>query len=284
MIAPFFILYFTFSLFPMLFSLGVSFFNWSGFGQAKFIGIENYVRVFHDPNFYKAIKNTVIIFCFSIPIELALGLLTATALKDFFSKTRSAFQLFNFLPYITTPVAVGIIFSLMFDWKSGAVNGLLGAFGIQSVYWLGIPWASRAVVIAMIVWKGYGYNMVMFLAGLSTIPGELYEAAKIDGASWWQGFRKITLPMLRPIFVFVVTTSIINAWKLFDEPQLLFAGNTQPIGGPERSVLTVIMRYYESAFRQFQFGYGSAIAYVLFIIIAIFSIVSVKSMNRDNTI
>jgi ABC-type sugar transport system permease subunit len=284
MIAPFFILYFTFSLFPMLFSLGVSFFNWSGFGQAKFIGIENYVRVFHDPNFYKAIKNTVIIFCFSIPIELALGLMTATALKDFFSKTRSAFQLFNFLPYITTPVAVGIIFSLMFDWKSGAVNGLLSVFGISSVYWLGLPWASRAVVVAMIVWKGYGYNMVMFLAGLSTIPGELYEAAKIDGASWWQGFRKITLPMLRPIFVFVVTTSIINAWKLFDEPQLLFAGNTQPIGGPERSVLTVIMRYYESAFRQFQFGYGSAIAYVLFIIIAIFSIVSVKSMNRDNTI
>jgi ABC-type sugar transport system permease subunit len=242
------------------------------------------VRVFHDPNFYKAIKNTVIIFCFSIPIELALGLMTATALKDFFSKTRSAFQLFNFLPYITTPVAVGIIFSLMFDWKSGAVNGLLNVFGVSSVYWLGVPWASRAVVVSMIVWKGYGYNMVMFLAGLSTIPGELYEAAKIDGANWWQGFRKITLPMLRPIFVFVVTTSIINAWKLFDEPQLLFSGNTQPIGGPERSVLTVIMSYYESAFRQFQFGYGSAIAYVLFIIIAIFSIVSVKSMNRDNTI
>lgn len=284
MIAPFFILYFTFSLFPMLFSLGVSFFNWSGFGQAKFVGIENYVRVFHDPNFYKAIKNVLIIFCFSIPIELALGLMTATALKDFFSKTRGAFQLFNFLPYITTPVAVGIIFSLMFDWKSGVVNELITALGGTSVYWLGVPWASRAVVVAMIVWKGYGYNMVMFLAGLSTIPGDLYEAAKIDGANWWQGFRKITLPMLRPIFVFVVTTSIINAWKLFDEPQLLFSGNTQPIGGPERSVLTVIMRYYESAFRQFQFGYGSAIAYVLFIIIAIFSIVSVKSMNRDNTI
>jgi len=284
MIAPFFILYFTFSLFPMLFSLGVSFFNWSGFGQAKFVGIENYVRVFHDPNFYKAIKNTVIIFCFSIPIELALGLMTATALKDFFSRTRGAFQLFNFLPYITTPVAVGIIFSLMFDWKSGAVNALINTFGGTSVYWLGVPWASRAVVVAMIVWKGYGYNMVMFMAGLSTIPDELYEAAKIDGASWWQGFKKITLPMLKPIFVFVVTTSIINAWKLFDEPQLLFSGEGQPIGGPERSVLTIIMRYYESAFRQFQFGYGSAIAYVLFIIIAIFSIVSVKSMNRDNTI
>ena len=284
MIAPFFILYLIFSFFPMLFSLGVSLFNWSGFGQAKFVGIENYVRVLQDPKFYKAISNTVIIFCFTIPFELALGLMTATALKDFFSKTRSAFQLFNFLPYITTPVAIGIIFSLIFDWKSGIVNGLVNVFGGASVYWLGVPWASRAVVVSMIVWKGYGYYMVMFLAGLSTIPDELYQASKIDGANWWQSFRKITLPMLRPIFVFVVTTSIINAWKLFDEPQLLFSGEGQPIGGPERSVLTVIMRYYEAAFRNFEFGYGSAIAYVLFIIIAVFSIISVKSMNRDNTI
>jgi cellobiose transport system permease protein len=283
MIAPFFILYLAFSLFPMLFSLVVSFFNWGGFGEAKFVGIDNYVRVFHDAKFYKAMINIVIIFCFTIPIELTLGLLAATALKDFFSRTRGAFQLFNFLPYITTPVAIGIIFSLIFDWKSGVVNAVITFFGGDAVYWLGVPWAARTVVIAMIVWKGYGYNMIMFMAGLSTIPDELYQAAKIDGANWWQGFRKITLPMLKPIFVFVVTTSIINAWKLFDEPQLLFSGGSQPIGGPERSVLTVIMRYYETAFRNFEFGYGSAIAYVLFIIIAIFSIVSVKSMNRDNT-
>lgn len=284
MIAPFFLLYIVFSLFPMVFSLGVSFFDWGGFDEAQFVGFSNYIRVFQDAKFLKALANTVIIFCFTIPLELTLGLMIAVALKDFFSKARSTFQLFNFLPYITTPVAIGIIFSLIFDWKSGIVNGLVTLFGGKAVYWLGVPWASRAVVIAMIVWKGYGYYMVMFLAGLSTIPEELYQAAKIDGANWWQGFRKITLPMLKPIFVFVVTTSIINAWKLFDEPQLLFSGGSQPIGGPERSVLTVIMRYYEAAFRNFEFGYGSAIAYVLFIIIAVFSIISVKSMNRDNSI
>lgn len=284
MIAPFFVLYIIFSLFPMLYSFGVSFFKWSGFGEAQFIGLGNYIRVFQDDKFLKAITNTITIFCFTIPLELTFGLMTAVALKDFFSKTRSAFQLFNFLPYITTPVAIGIIFSLIFDWKSGVVNGLITLFGGNAVYWLGVPWASRAVVIAMIVWKGYGYYMVMFMAGLSTIPEELYQAAKIDGASWWQSLRKITLPMLRPIFVFVVTTSIINAWKLFDEPQLLFSGGSQPIGGPERSVLTVIMRYYEAAFRNFEFGYGSAIAYTLFMIIAVFSIISVKTMNRDNGI
>jgi ABC-type sugar transport system permease subunit len=284
MIAPFFILYLVFSLFPMLFSLVISMFDWNGVMSPEFVGLGNYTRVLADPKFFGAIKNTMILFVITIPFELLLGLLTACALKDFFSKHRGLFQLFNFLPYITTPVAVGIIFSLIFEWKSGIVNGVILALGGKAVYWLGVPWAARVVVAAMIVWKGYGYNMVMFLAGLSTISDELYEAAKIDGANWWKSFTRITLPGLQPIFVFVVTTSIINAWKLFDEPQLLFSGSSQPIGGPERAVLTVVMRYYESTFRNFEFGYGSAIAYMLFLIIALFSVISVKSMNRGSEI
>ena len=285
MIAPFFILYFVFNLFPIIYSLYVSFFSWDGFSAKVFVGLSNYVRVFtRDAKFYKSLLNTVTIFCFTVPLEVLLGLFTATVLKDFFHRTRSAFQLANFLPYITTPVAIGIIFALMFDWRSGVVNGALGAFGIDPVYWLGVPWASKAVVIFMVVWKGYGYVMVIFLSGLSTIPDELYEAARIDGANWWQSFRKITIPILRPIFVFVITTSIINAWKLFDEPQLLFQGTSQPLGGPERSVLTVVMRYYEAAFRDFEFGYGAAFAYVLALLIAVFSIISLKVTNKDNTV
>lgn len=285
MIAPFFILYFVFSLFPIIYSFYISFFSWDGFGDKLFVGFANYIRVFtQDTKFYRSILNTVIIFCFTIPLEVSLGLFTATVLKDFFHKTRNGFQLVNFLPYITTPVAIGIIFALMFDWKSGVVNAVIQIFGIDPVYWLGTPWASRAVVIFMVVWKGYGYVMVMFLSGLSTIPDELYEAARIDGASWWQSFRKITIPMLRPIFVFVITTSIINAWKLFDEPQLLFQGSSQPLGGSERAVLTVVMRYYEAAFRDFEFGYGAAFAYVLALLIAVFSIISVKVTNKDNLV
>ncbi len=280
MLAPYFFLYLAFGLFPILFSLGISFTNWDGISKIQFTGLKNYIRVFtKDTYFYKSLWNTVILLLISTPIQIVLGVLTATFLKEFFDRSRNALQLINFLPYITTPVAVGIIFQLMFEWKSGVVNAFLNLLGLDSVYWLGHAWTSRFVVIFMIVWKNYGYNMIMFLSGLSTIPEDLYEAARIDGASWWQRFRKITIPMLRPIFVFVITTSVINGFKLFDEPQLLFNGSSQPIGGPDRAVMTVIMRYYETAFRNFEFGYGSAVAYCLFLVIAIASLILFRVVN-----
>ena len=269
MILPYFLLYIAFGLFPILFSLGVSFTSWDGIGDVIFIGLANYKRVFtQDKFFYKSLWNTIILLVISTPIQIILGLLMATFLKDFFKRTRNGLQLINFLPYITTPVAVGIIFQLMFDWKSGIINALLNLFGVESIYWLGNAWPSRIVVILMILWKNYGYMMIMFLSGLSSIPDELYEAARIDGAKWWGCFTKITIPLLRPIFVFVITTSVINGFKLFDEPQLLFSSASQPIGGPDRAVMTVVMRFYEASFRSFEFGYGSALAYCLFLVIA----------------
>ena len=269
MILPYFLLYIAFGLFPILFSLGVSFTSWDGIGDVIFIGLANYKRVFtQDKFFYKSLWNTIILLVISTPIQIILGLLMATFLKDFFKRTRNGLQLINFLPYITTPVAVGIIFQLMFDWKSGIINALLNLFGVESIYWLGNAWPSRIVVILMIVWKNYGYMMIMFLSGLSSIPDELYEAARIDGAKWWGCFTRITIPLLRPIFVFVITTSVINGFKLFDEPQLLFSSASQPIGGPDSAVMTVVMRFYEASFRSFEFGYGSALAYCLFLVIA----------------
>ena len=269
MILPYFLLYIAFGLFPILFSLGVSFTSWDGIGDVIFIGLANYKRVFtQDKFFYKSLWNTIILLVISTPIQIILGLLMATFLKDFFKRTRNGLQLINFLPYITTPVAVGIIFQLMFDWKSGIINALLNLFGVESIYWLGNAWPSRIVVILMIVWKNYGYMMIMFLSGLSSIPDELYEAARIDGAKWWGCFTRITIPLLRPIFVFVITTSVINGFKLFDEPQLLFSSASQPIGGPDRAVMTVVMRFDEASFRSFEFGYGSALAYCLFLVIA----------------
>lgn len=280
-IAPYLLLYTAFGLFPIFFSLIISFMQWDGISNASFIGFTNYLRVFtKDKFFYSALKNTVILLLINTPIQISLGLITATFLKDFFRKTQSSVQLINFLPYITTPVAVGIIFQLMFDWKSGVVNGMLNLFGLESVYWLGNAWASRAVVIIMEIWKGYGYMMIIFLSGLSTIPDELYEAARMDGAKWHHSFFKITIPLLRPIFTFVITTSVINCFKLFDEPQLLFSGTSQPIGGPDRAVLTVVMRFYEASFRSFEFGYGSALAYCLFLIIAVVSFFLFRFINR----
>jgi ABC-type sugar transport system permease subunit len=124
--------------------------------------------------------------------------------------------------------------------------------------------------------------MVMFLAGLSTIQEELYEAARIDGANWLQSFSRITIPMLRPIMTFVTTMSVIGGWKLFDEPKLLFPDASQPIGGPGRAVLTVVLKFYDTSFRSFDFGYGASIAYGLFIIIFVFSLITIKTMNRED--
>lgn len=281
LLAPYFLLYLAFGLFPILFSLVISFTKWDGISDMSFIGLSNYIRIFtNDSLFYQSLFNTFLVIVITIPVEIILGLLLAVFLKDFFRKSRNALQLINFLPYITTPVAIGIIFQILFDWKNGSVNALLGKLGIDAVYWLGLPWAARLVVIIMQSWTSYGYKMVLFLSGLSTIPEELYESAKIDGAKWKDSFLHITLPMLRPIMLFVVTTSIINGFRLFDEPQLLFQSDSQPIGGPEHAVLTVVMRYYDVAFHNFDFGYGSAIAYSLFIVISIFSFFSMKVMNR----
>ena len=139
MILPYFLLYIAFGLFPILFSLGVSFTSWDGIGDVIFIGLANYKRVFtQDKFFYKSLWNTIILLVISTPIQIILGLLMATFLKDFFKRTRNGLQLINFLPYITTPVAVGIIFQLMFDWKSGIINALLNLFGVESIYWLGL--------------------------------------------------------------------------------------------------------------------------------------------------
>jgi ABC-type sugar transport system permease subunit len=285
MLAPYFLVYLSFSLFPIIFSLVISFSKWDGFSAAAFVGLANYIRVFtKDKFFYQSLRNTILILSFTTPSLIILGLFTAGFVKDFLGKTRNIVQLFNFLPYITTPVAIGIIFQMMFDWKTGIVNLLLEKTGLPAIYWLGLPTASRAVVIFMDIWRQYGYVMVIFLSGLATIPDELYEAARIDGAKWHHTFFRITIPMLRSIFVFIITTTVINGFRLFDEPQMLFTGTSQPLGGPERAVMTLVMRFYEASFLSFDFGYGSALAYVLFIIIAVVSYGIIRLLNRDNQI
>jgi ABC-type sugar transport system permease subunit len=284
LILPFFLLYFVFQFFPILFSLYVSLSRWKGAGDPVFVGLANYIRLFQDPMFYKSIFNTFLLMAIALPLQLFVGLLLAVVLKDFTGKSRTLLQTMNFLPYLTTPVAIGLLFSLLFEWKSGTINLALQALGFvkEPYYWLGYPLGSRVVVIILCFWKYFGYMMVMFLAGLSTIPEELYEAARIDGAGWFQSFSRITIPMLRPIMTFVTTMSIIGGWKLFDEPKLLFPDASQPIGGPERSVLTVVLKFYDTSFRSFDFGYGASIAYGLFMVIFIFSLITIRVMNRED--
>lgn len=283
-ILPFFLIFVLFNLFPILYSFAISLTKWDGVNPSTFVGLANYVRLFtSDPIFYQSILNTVILIIMAIPLQIFLGLVMAVLLKDFFHKSRGFFQFVNYTPNITTPVAVGLVFAILFDTRIGTINQILMSLGITTDYtdWLGQPVPAMAVVIVLLVWKYFGYIMVMFLAGLSGIPDELYEAASIDGANWWKRFIHITIPMLKNTFVFLTTTSLISGLQLFAEPQLLFSRAGGAVGGPGRSCLTVIWYMYDTAFKRFDFGYGAAIAYGLFLIILLCSTGSIKNIVKE---
>lgn len=283
-ILPFFLIYGIFNLFPAIFSFFISFTKWDGVNAMQFVGIENYIRLFTgDPLFWKSLYNTILMMLMGMPLQIITGLLLAVLLKEIGNKARNVFQVVNFLPYLTIPVAIGLLFQILFDWQYGTVNlALQSASLIDSpINWLGSVAGARFVVVLLAYWKYFGYMMVIFLAGLSTIPEDIYEAARIDGAKWKDQFFRITLPMLKPIISFVLITSIMGSLQFFDEPKLLFSGlSSQPLGGPDRSVLTVVMHFYDTAFERFNYGYGSAIAYGLFVIIFILTVVSMKVLAR----
>ncbi|MDO4274543.1 MAG: sugar ABC transporter permease [Eubacteriales bacterium] len=287
-IMPFFIGYLLFSVFPFAFSFFISFTDWNGVGASAFVGLSNYIRIFtQDAAAQKAFMNTFLFLVIAIPIEIILGLLTAMIIKDFVPKAKGALQLLNFLPYLTAPVAVGLIFQFLFDWDYGTVNQILTQIGASNnhIYWLGTEGYARFVVILVIVWRMFGYSMIILSAGLSTISPDLYEAAELDGANWFQKQIRITLPLLKPILGFVCVISLINGFQLFDDPYMLFASQAgQPYGGPGNSVLTVMMHMFQASFMNFQMGYGASIAYTLFFIIFILSMILTKFMKQEDDI
>ncbi len=288
-LSPYFLAYLTFSFFPILYTLYLSFTDWDGISEANFIGVKNYVQIFtNDPYFFKALFNTVALMAIYIPLMLIIGMLLATALYSEKLPFKKFFQLGNFLPYITVPVAVGIIFSLLFDYRTGLINRALIQLGLsdQGIDWLGgDPVITRAVMILLVVWQNSGYFMVIYLAGMSSIPKDVYEAAKVDGSSTVNTFFKITVPMLKPVTLFLVITGMINGLQLFDQPMLLISGgasnNTIMAGGPNRTLLTVMWYFYDKTFGTgMDYGYGSAISYSLFVFIAVFCFLYFKFMNR----
>lgn len=289
-LAPFFIFYVAFNLYPTLFSFYISLTNWdalAGISNKKFVGFSNYITLFtKDKYFYKAIGNTLFFMVAYIPFVIIIGLVLAVVLFNM-KKFRRIFQTLNVLPYITTPVAIGVIFAFMFDWSTGIINKMLINFGIlqEGINWLGVGKYARIVVIIMLIWKSFGYYFIVYLAGLATIPEELAEAAVVDGATPIQVFRHITLPYLKPITLFLIITSIISGLQLFDEPMLLFSGNSGGgiIGGPGRACLTGALYFFDKSFTSTSlYGYGAAISYGIFIFILLFSILGFKLFSRGD--
>lgn len=281
-VAPFIIFFLAFNLFPILYSVFLSFHDWSGIGDKIFIGLDNYVRIFtQDKTVWKSLGNTLYIMVLGFPLSIFLGLVLAAFLSNL-KRFRNTFQTINFLPYITTPVAIGLIFTFLFDWNTGIINKIITFFGGEGVNWLGNAKFAPLVIGFMIIWKTTGYYMALYLAGITSISEDIYEAAKVDGAGPVKTFFKITLPLLKPITIFIVITSLIYALQLFDEPNLMFnVSTTSVIGGPDRSCLTMVWNFYDVAFGSTaRLGYGSAVATTLFIIIVITSLVGMKLMNK----
>lgn len=287
-IFPFFASYLVFNFYPVLYTFYLSLTSWDGMGDKTFVGFRNYAKLFTtDPYFYKSIGNTMIVMLGFIPAQIMAALVLAAMINS--KLTR--WQLFNqtavFLPYITTPVAIGLIVSILFDWKTGTVNRLLIDLGVlkDAVYWLGEPATARIVVMGMLFWKYLGYVTVLFLAGLANISKDYYEAAEIDGAGAVQRFVRITLPLLRPIILFVTITGIGGGLQLFDEIFMLFSGlfasGSAAPGGPSYSLLTAVWNMYDTAFGStLRYGYASAIAYGLFLFIIVFTLLTYKLSNR----
>lgn len=276
---PFLLFYLLFHFYPVLYSFFLSFQEWNGVAGKRFVGLANYITLLtQDPLFYKSIYNTILIMLMSIPV-LILGGMGMAYLIFNLGRSRSFFQTVNVLPYITTPVAIGFIFSFMFDWQTGIINAILTRIGVleEGIYWLQDPWMSRIIIAIMIIWRNLGYFLAVYLAGMTAIPQDIYEAARVDGSTGLHTFAKITLPMLKNITVFLIVTSIIGSLQLFDEPKLLYGGWTaNQVGGPDNSALTVIWKFVNDSFFNIRFGYGAAIAYALFVLIVVFSIASYK--------
>lgn len=284
--APYFICFIMFFIYPTVYSLVISFTDWDslkGVGERQFVGFANYIKLFtRDKMFLKSLGNTAFFMVIYIPILIVFGLLLAMLLYRL-KRTSRLFQTINVLPYITTPVAIGIVFSFLFDWSTGIVNTALIHLGIieKGINWLGDGAMARIIVIVLIVWKNLGYYLLIFLAGLATIPEEVSEAAKVDGANKLQVFFHITLPYLRPITVFLILTSIVSGFQLFDEPYLLFSNMTSPVGGPERACLTSMMYFFDQTFKSStHLGYGAAVSYGLFMVILVCSMLISKVLFR----
>ncbi len=247
-------------------------------GYARFVGIQNYTRLLNDPLFWKALINTLYFLLVGGPLSIAVSLAAALLLNAKMVRFKTFFRTAYFAPVVTTLVAVSVVWRFVYHPRFGILNYLLSFIGIGTIDWLGdAHWAMPAIIL-MAVWKNFGYNMIIFIAGLQNIPTELYEAASIDGASPWQQFRSITIPMLAPTTLFISVITMIGYFQLFAEPYVM----TQ--GGPLNETLSIVLYMYQQGFRWWNMGYSAALAFVLFAFILIGSLIQSRLQRQTVTL
>lgn len=275
-IAPFFVSFAIFGLYPLLWALQLSFSSWRGFGPMKWVGLENYKVMLKDPYVVQALTNTLQFAYILLPTGIFLAIVFAVILNNDRVKGRGIFRTIYFLPYVTSSVIVAIVFTQLFDDRLGWVNQGLQALGLGAVPWLrGNQWAAKIVVILLTHWGGIGYNILLFLGGLQGIPNELYEAARIDGASEWQIFWRITLPLLSPIIFFLTVIATIGLMNMFNQPYMLTEG------GPRGGTTTLMLRLYEIGFGGGnRFGDASAFGFMVGLLVIAISLIQIRFFGR----
>lgn len=281
-LAPALVLFALIVVWPFLYALWLGFFDWPVFGEKTFVGLGNYVRMLSDDLLRKSLVNTVYWTCCVVPAIVIISLALALLLEAKFLKARAFFRTVYFVPVITSMVAAAFTWKWMFEPTFGVVNWILRAVGIRGPGWLASTTWALPAMMAVGVWKQVGFALVIFLAGLQTIPRELKEAAIVDGAGPGQLFSKVILPLLNPTVVLVMVMLVINAFRVFTIPYVMSAGGftwATP-GGPLNSTRVLVLHIYDLAFSKFDVGYASATAFVLLAIIMLVTIIQMKLVQR----
>lgn len=270
-IAPFFIIFAIIGLYPLLFSIYLGFQKWNGLSPMTFVGLENFKMVLTDPLFWKSVYNTIVMGIMGTAPQLVFGIIFAYLLNLAFLKFKNFFRVTIFMPYITSMVAVALIFSVLFsDHESSLVNYVLSLAGLDPVHWGSSEWGTKIAISIMVFWRWVGYNTIIYLAGIQSIPNDLYEAATIDGANRFQQLRYITMPMLKPFIVLTVFTSTVGAMQLFSEPTVFLGTNAFT----RDEAMTIVMYLYRDAFKLQSFGTASATAIILLVLISAFAAIN----------
>lgn len=277
---PFCVLFLTFTLWPVLQSLFMAFTDTRARDlrtpfAVDVVGLENFTKALSDPVFLQSARNTAYFVLIGVPLTMVIALAAAVALDKGITRLRAMFRLGFYLPVITSIVAVSVVWRFLLERDSGLINTALGWFGIDGPNWLGDPSWSMPALIMMASWRNFGTAMIIFLAGLQSVPWSLHEAAAIDGAGAWKRFRHITLPLLRPTILFVSVTTGIGYLQFFEEPFVMTNG------GPLNSTVSMSMYTY----RQFGFGnygYAAAISYIIFVVIAVVTAIQFRLLREKD--
>ena len=259
------------------FALSVTDFDLYSIGDIhnlRFVALRNYAAVVRNDVFWTAFFNTLYFSVVGGPLTVAASLAGALLVNAKVARWKPIFRTIYFAPVVTTLVAVALVFRFLYHPRFGVINRMLDAAGLPQVDWLGDPRFAMPAIILFAVWKNFGYNMIIFIAGLQNIPEELYEAARIDGAGEWRQFRHITLPMLGPTFLFVGVVTAIGHLQLFAEPYVMTRG------GPVNKTLSAVMLMYQQGFKWWRMGYAAAIAFLLFLVIGAATVLQMRLQER----